>query len=444
MTVAAQMAKIDCHAKPRKLLRLKQAPAANLVEGQKAALAASLPHIANLCDRWDSSGAGIISRKDISIAMLQFCTGVALHDIEEVLNLYDPVGSHTVRYTEFAQWLSKSKAFAPPSVPFYTAFSTAAANERRARLVLLFERLPKLLGRPEKVAKKKLRKEFPNLPLVVEAVVSGYLAHGVSYYCNLENHLEQLLPGVHSEDERMKYTKYFTGIRNDSGAFESVSGFLVTADDPPMLVAKRMDAENLVEVPRGTVELKDFTKGSHQYYREAAALREAQEELGVTLEVDLHKMCALASKRTQHVDEPHLSDDALVVLADFVDKFLSKLPETVEEHASALLALNRLVGPEGQFPNLVDHASKWFDAKDWSGYLIPIPPWKEFCQVPSVAAQVSRNTLVCVPLDGRHDFHIGAGLPSGNTLRQDAWHALAVPAHVQRSIQKLVHVEHVP
>ena len=82
-------------------------------------------------------------------------------------------------------------AAAEPCAPH----DTPCDDEVRARLALVFERLPKLLDEPSKVKKCKLRKQFPNFTRVATAVVDCYLADCGPVGLDA---LLQVLPASHS------------------------------------------------------------------------------------------------------------------------------------------------------------------------------------------------------------------------------------------------------
>lgn len=370
---------------------------------------------------------GLIGLKDHSINMTAtvYNVGMCPQDVKGLIRAIDAYTTGIVASVDSPQ--KKPKRASAPRV---------SADEQRARLVLLFERLPKLLGKPDKVAKQKLRKEFPHFARVASKVIQGYAEHGDAYYEAIEEHLEELVPG--GGEELMKYTKYFTGLRSDSGSFQSASAFLVTADEPPMLVAKCTKVDHEVEVPHGTVEAKDLLYGC---YREAAAIREAQEELEVTFEADLCSVRPFLSRQATCVTAPQVSEEALGALADFVRTSLSELPKTPEEHASALLALDRIVGVEGKYPNLLSHASKWFDAKDWIGFIVPVAPWAEFQTTLGLQVQTQKSKLTCLPLDGSQHFRIVAGLHAGSVLEINEWDSLNLSDEAKGFLQSLIWAE---
>ena len=132
-------------------------------------------------------------------------------------------------------------------------------DELPARLALLFERLPKLLTEKKKVAKCKLRNNFPHFTAVVTTLVDGYIEGKMRSCEALLDALDKIIPDRDAE-EHMKFAKYFTATRSKTGGFESTTAFVVTAPSaekqpPGLVVIPTAALEGLL--PGGTVEDKD-------------------------------------------------------------------------------------------------------------------------------------------------------------------------------------------
>ena len=144
--------------------------------------------------------------------------------------------------------------------------------------------------------------------------------------------------------------------------------------------------------------LKDKCHGD--LYREAAAAREAREELGRDFVCDLARVRVLRSELARAVPTPRVSEAALRALADYARASLSKLPDTAEEHAAAWAALQEIVGEGAPHPLLLDEVEAWFDAKDWYAFCVPVAlSWEEFQSLPSTGTSKNSSQPDHWPLD---------------------------------------------
>ena len=117
--------------------------------------------------------------------------------------------------------------------------------------------------------------------------------------------LGELLPD--GGEEYMKYAKYFSATLSPRGAFETVTAFLVTADEPPGMVCWPLEDEPRTGLlAGGTVERKDALVAG-DLYREAAAAREAREEFGLDFAADVLAVREVWCRRARQVSRPHVS-----------------------------------------------------------------------------------------------------------------------------------------